>query len=45
MIIKGQWPLKRQHQEPLHAWERTLCLLLVASGGLHGQRNFSSNQL
>ena len=29
----------------LHAQERTLHLLLVASGALHDQRNFSSNEL
>ena len=29
----------------LHAQERTLRLLLMVSGALHDQRNFSSNKL
>ena len=36
---------KSNTKSRLHAQERTLYLVLVVSGALHVQRNFSSNEL
>lgn len=35
---------EKQHLEPLHAQERKLRLILVVSGALHSERNFSSSK-